>query len=310
MSSEFKPLTSISGRVSTVQLLRGGVTKKPFTSESLNHLHQPSTYTMCGIHAAISPSHDYKISDDLKQRLCNRGPDHTGSVQTQVALDDATDRSLFLTFTSTVLSLRGDHVAKQPLVDEESGAILCWNGEAWRIDGEPVKGNDGEAVLTLLEKARREASDGDTVLDALRTIEGPFAFIYFDKPGKRVYYGRDRLGRRSLLVNPGMPFSLCSITETPVQGWVEVEADGCYTIQLDQVDAAGALVPTRHDWACDPALVSSIFRSPPLLNQDPATYSFRFRVLGCSIHKSHSSRISCLKGLDPSRICINTWWSR
>lgn len=261
---------------------------------------------MCGIHAAISPSHDYKISDDLRQNLFNRGPDHTGSVQTQVAVDDTTDRSLFLTFTSTVLSLRGDHLAKQPLVDNNSGSVLCWNGEAWGIAGEPVKGNDGEAVLNLLEKARRETSEGDAVLDALRAIEGPFAFIYFDKPGKRVYYGRDRLGRRSLLVNPGTPFSLCSITETPVEGCSEVEADGCYTIQLDQGHAVEDLAPTRHDWACDTALVSSISRSLSPPNPNPATYSSRFQVSVCSMPKSPNSNSSCLKGLDQCRIYIST----
>ncbi|CAM1506836.1 Fc.00g064770.m01.CDS01 [Cosmosporella sp. VM-42] len=213
---------------------------------------------MCGIHAAISPSPNYGISNDLERCLCNRGPDHTGSVQTHVPVGDGQRSSLFLTFTSTVLSLRGDHVAKQPLVDESSGSVLCWNGEAWRIRGELVRGNDGEAVLALLTEASRKTEDGDAVLEALCAIEGPFSFIYFDKSARRLYYGRDRLGRRSLLVNPGSPFSLSSITEKPVDGCSEVEADGCYTLQLDQGDIAAGLVATRHDWACDTALVSSI----------------------------------------------------
>ena len=149
-------------------------------------------------------------------------------------------------------------MAKQPLVDEPSGSILCWNGEAWKIGGELVRGNDGEAVLALLTEASRETKDDDGVLKALRTIEGPFSFIYFDKPVNRLYYGRDRLGRRSLLVTPGSPFSLSSIAETPVDGCSEVEADGCYTIQLDHGDLGTDLVPTRHDWANDTTLVSTV----------------------------------------------------
>ncbi|KAF4470359.1 asparagine synthase [Fusarium albosuccineum] len=207
---------------------------------------------MCGIHAAISNDADYRITPELERCLANRGPDHTGTVQTQL------EGSLFLTFTSTVLSLRGDHVAKQPLTDPSSGSVLCWNGEAWGIGGEKVQGNDGEAVLVLLAEASRSAADAGSVLDALRAIEGPFAFIYLDKPAKRLYYGRDRLGRRSLLTKAGSPFALSSIAETPMEGWGEVEADGCYTIDLDGCNVTSELVSVRHDWTPDTSLVSSI----------------------------------------------------
>ncbi|KAJ4137586.1 hypothetical protein NW768_003174 [Fusarium equiseti] len=199
---------------------------------------------MCGIHASITTSFDKALSAELERCLCNRGPDHTGTVKTQL---DNGQGELFLTFTSTVLSLRGDHVAKQPLVDRVTESVLCWNGEAWAIRGEPVQGNDGEAILALLAKASQGSGD---VTDVLRAIEGPFAFIYLDKPAKRLYYGRDRLGRRSLLVKDGLPFTLSSIADTPVEGWTEVEADGYYTLELS-VDASGGLLPERHDWTAD-----------------------------------------------------------
>ena len=229
------------------------------TQQSPSTSHYFATTKMCGIHAVISPNQNYTISDDFKRCLCSRGPDHTATVQSQVTFSDATASSLFLNFTSTVLALRGDHVAKQPLVDESPGSVLCWNGEAWRIQGELVRGNDGEAVLALLSKASKVNSNGDSVLEALRSIEGPFAFIYLDKPARRLYYGRDRLGRRSLLVKPGMPFSLSSIAEMPVDGWSEVEADGCYSLQLDQDNAGAGLEPVRHDWTSNSALVSDEF---------------------------------------------------
>jgi asparagine synthetase B (glutamine-hydrolysing) len=138
-------------------------------------------------------------------------------------------------------------------VDAATGFVLCWNGEAWGIRGEPVKGNDGEAVLALLAEASRGAGD---VMDVLRAIEGPFAFIYLDKPAKRLYYGRDRLGRRSLLVKNGVPFVLSSIAETPVDGWSEVEANGCYTLDLSEGDLSSGMKPERHDWTADTSLVS------------------------------------------------------
>lgn len=215
---------------------------------------------MCGIHAAISKVGNCPVTSALERRLRNRGPDHIGSVTCR--LDDGTGvASTVLTFTSTVLALRGDHVTKQPLVDTDSSSVLCWNGEAWKIQGKPVEGNDGEAVLALLTKARQEASsDAETVvLEALRSIEGPFAFIYFDKPAKRLYYGRDRLGRRSLLVKGGEPFFLASISDSTSSGWSEVEADGCYVLQLNGGDAVTReLVPTRYDWVKDASLVSRV----------------------------------------------------
>lgn len=213
---------------------------------------------MCGIHAVISSNASDRISSGLERCLINRGPDHTGTVQAQLDSDEPDQPGLFLTFTSTVLSLRGDHVAKQPLTDPTSGSVLCWNGEAWGIRGEPVQGNDGEAVLALLIEASRSTADASgQILDALRAIEGPFAFIYLDKPAKRLYYGRDRLGRRSLLVKEGPPFALSSIAETPVEGWSEVEADGCYTLELGKA-AGSEMVPVRHDWTPDTSMVSYV----------------------------------------------------
>ncbi|KAH6608624.1 hypothetical protein Trco_001970 [Trichoderma cornu-damae] len=250
---------------------------------------------MCGIHAAISADADcHKPSPGLEQRLRNRGPDHLGVVEVPLRQDG--ESSLCLTLTSTVLSLRGGHLAKQPLRDAESGSVLCWNGEAWKLGGKPVEGNDGEAVLSLLTAASGELGDEDSVLHALRSIEGPFAFIFLDKSAKRLFYGRDRLGRRSLLLKRGDEFLLSSVAEAPAKGWAEVEADGCYTIQLGEASSPMDLMPTRHDWDQNKSLVSSIGAfnatvpaavTPPLTGQSPSvehlrghlTESLRPRVL-------------------------------
>ncbi|KAF4123903.1 Asparagine synthetase B (glutamine-hydrolyzing) [Geosmithia morbida] len=208
---------------------------------------------MCGIHAVISTSGYAPPPQGYVRRcLCNRGPDYVGTVRAEA------DASLVsLTLTSTVLSLRGDHVAAQPLVDPATGSVLCWNGEAWRIGGRDVEGSDTEVVMGLLLLSSANSSSvgqEKSVLDALRSIEGPFALIYFDKPGRRVYYCRDRLGRRSLLVNKndGDTVVLSSVADAEQDGWVEVEADGCYTVCLDD------LVISRHEWVDDASSVSGI----------------------------------------------------
>ncbi|KAK3939492.1 asparagine synthase [Diplogelasinospora grovesii] len=201
---------------------------------------------MCGIHAVLtspkvsSSSHD--LSTDLKSCLCNRGPDYLGQVQRRGPAPWS------LTFTSTVLALRGDHVAQQPLGDLHIGSVLCWNGEAWRIDGHPVNGNDGEAIYGLLTKASATENNEAAILSVLRSIEGPFAFVYYDAPSQTVYYGRDRLGRRSLMINAQDEgtLTLCSIAESGDASWKEVEADGIYVLHLE---SSSALPPVkRHDW--------------------------------------------------------------
>ena len=213
---------------------------------------------MCGIFAAITTATQCPISKTLEQRLRNRGPDHLGTVTTRLRPGDGVSSAFTLNLTSTVLSLRGDHIATQPLVHETSGSVLCWNGEAWKIRGQVVHGNDAEAVFSLLSEAGRSSLDdnGKRVLDSIREIEGPFAFIYFDQPAGRLYYGRDRLGRRSLLVNPGEPFLLASISDCSDPGWTEVEADGIYTLQMNDASAPNDLVPIVHSWDEDESLVS------------------------------------------------------
>jgi asparagine synthetase B (glutamine-hydrolysing) len=85
----------------------------------------------------------------------------------------------------------------------------------------------------------------DAVLEVLRGIEGPFAFVYYDAGAGRVFFGRDRLGRRSLLMAPteGGGLALCSVAGQTEEGWEEVEADGVYVVTLG-VEAT----PERHDW--------------------------------------------------------------
>lgn len=208
---------------------------------------------MCGIHAVISPNAPDPVSGTLESRLRSRGPDHTGSLTINIPGNDA---QLYVALTSTVLALRGNHTTAQPLLDEDSGSALCWNGEAWRIHGEPVNGNDGEIVLSKLAAASIRGPEA--VLETLRAIEGPFAFVFVDKLNRTLYFGRDRLGRRSLLVKPNSPFQLSSISDASCAGWLEVEADGCYSISLTTSSFVSAVEPARHDWDSNAELVSEV----------------------------------------------------
>lgn len=206
---------------------------------------------MCGIHATISVNNAAELSKNLQQSLTDRGPDHLGVAERQLP-------HTTLKFTSTVLALRGDHVAKQPFEDTQSGSVFCWNGEAWKLDGQRVEGNDGEAIFNRLVHTQDTGHTArkNHVLSVLRSIQGPFAFLYFDAPGQCLYFGRDRLGRRSLLLNQapdGKSVALSSIAGVPSRDWNEVQADGLYTMALLSTPAAVGeplleVQISRHDW--------------------------------------------------------------
>ncbi|KLU84680.1 hypothetical protein MAPG_03719 [Magnaporthiopsis poae ATCC 64411] len=201
---------------------------------------------MCGIHLAIQPASSalHPIDSLLRRRLRNRGPDHIGHVEARFA--DA-----ILAFTSTVLALRGSTITTQPFHHTSSGSVLCWNGEAWKIDGRNVHGNDGAELFALFNQP-----DTD-ILDTIRAIEGPFALVLFDKPSGQLFYARDRLGRRSLVTRRDEAdgsLRLSSIPEEPDPSWVEVEADGIYVLDLNMLFSPSAPAPVRHPWVAVPDL--------------------------------------------------------
>ncbi|KAJ9091815.1 hypothetical protein QFC20_007546 [Naganishia adeliensis] len=132
------------------------------------------------------------------------GPDSLRTETRSIQLD--TGDHLSLTFASSVLALRGDHVAAQPLVDEETGNILCWNGQVLEGLNASLEQNDTEVLFrtlnTEIELARRTQVDqaDRLVVDVFAKIEGPYAFVYYDRYTETIYFARDVFGRRSLLI--------------------------------------------------------------------------------------------------------------
>ncbi|KAK6502796.1 hypothetical protein TWF481_007842 [Arthrobotrys musiformis] len=195
---------------------------------------------MCGILFELSHADSFttsSVSDDLVKDVARRGPDSLESVELVVG-------SLQLKFTSSVLSLRGTAVVPQPLFSKPGGSaaenqdgdpeyVLCWNGEAWRFDGQEFGPDENDTQLIFAQLS----SCNGKVQDVLQRIEGPFAFVFYDGPSKRVWFGRDWLGRRSLLrrksVGGDGNVAICSIADPrTISQWEEIEADGFYYIDL------------------------------------------------------------------------------
>ncbi|RAH72083.1 asparagine synthetase domain-containing protein [Aspergillus aculeatinus CBS 121060] len=208
---------------------------------------------MCGIFFSLGASQAVLPNEETCCLLRCRGPDnyHVHTVEHNVIGSNQTisgaSATVFLSFASTVLSMRGDHVVPQPLVDANTASVLCFNGDAWKIKGESIKGNDAELILSLLlEAVNRPNADSpeqqdspdvvQRVVDVIGSISGPFAFVFYDAVNSKIYFTRDCLGRRSLLqgVDDEGNFKVCSLCDsTTTTHFTEVETDGVYMIDLE-----------------------------------------------------------------------------
>lgn len=140
---------------------------------------------------------------------------------------------------------------KQPLADDETSNVLCWNGEAWQIGAAKVNSNDGQLMLQLLCEAcmpSLSAADAQqNVIKLLSSVRGPFAMVFLDHRRRTLYFLRDCLGRRSLLstITPDGDLVLASVSDPSMpSAWPEVEADGLYIIDLDE----NAKSPHQNSW--------------------------------------------------------------
>lgn len=89
--------------------------------------------------------------------------------------------------------------------------------------------NDGQKLFSAFQA-------GPSILSTLRNVEGPYAFVYYEHATQTLYWGRDPLGRRSLMhwrANaPDRNFSLTSIAPAGQDGWSEVDTSCVFSLAL------------------------------------------------------------------------------
>ncbi|GAA6029046.1 hypothetical protein JCM8097_001567 [Rhodosporidiobolus ruineniae] len=170
--------------------------------------------------------------DGLVEAVSGRGPDAQNTLIKHV---HPTKRFHFeLRFHASILHMRGDGLTLQPFVDEESGDVFLWNGEVFDgLDVAPEE-NDGQKLFDQIQ-----SYGPSSFFAAIRDIEGPYAFVYYQASTERIYFARDPLGRRSLLLHPPTPqsayFLLSSCApgkEYPLQEWEEVTCDAVHCYHL------------------------------------------------------------------------------
>ncbi|KAI7898362.1 asparagine synthase-domain-containing protein [Cokeromyces recurvatus] len=190
---------------------------------------------MCGILFSLSTEQtpvDVEEWENLKELNTRRGPDAQNLHQVHTS---HRNQELLLQFFSSVLHLRGSETVPQPRYNSQTGNVLCWNGEIFGGIDVEFGHNDTQILMDQLEKTTTE----NDILDVLQKIEGPFAFVYYRAATHKIYFGRDCLGRRSLLwYHPkNGPFMLSSVgksnTEVKTDSvWEEVPAIGFFSIDL------------------------------------------------------------------------------
>jgi len=133
------------------------------------------------------------IEQSILRAISPRGPDFQAQTTHRISADSA-DVDIEISFFASVLHLRGVTLTQQPIRAADTGSLLLWNGEVF--DGLAVSNlkNDGQAVLKALENRANQ-----TVPNIFLSIEGPYAFVYYDAVSNQIWFGRDPLGRRSLM---------------------------------------------------------------------------------------------------------------
>ncbi|XP_071954072.1 asparagine synthetase domain-containing protein 1-like isoform X2 [Antedon mediterranea] len=181
---------------------------------------------MCGISCVIGSSLETLSLEiaDLRELLKRRGPDYSSEKCINLSAE-----SLHAIFFGCVLHFRGKLTA-QPLQDLHQN-VLLWNGEIFA--GIKVKNdeNDGNVLLKLLEQCSSDLE----ITSQLSQIQGPCSLIYWQASRKRLWFGRDAVGRRSLLWgNKNNHFLLSSVSKRPLNDsdtvWSEVPANGIYCL--------------------------------------------------------------------------------
>lgn len=81
------------------------------------------------------------------------------------------------------------------------------------------------------------------ICDILMSIEGPWSFVYFQKSTKQLWFGRDYIGRRSLLFHHNESDFILTSVGRKSHSWSQVSADGIY-----KLDVGGSQCIVCHQW--------------------------------------------------------------
>lgn len=170
---------------------------------------------MCGIAAILATESSEGMDREeakLIEAIRRRGPDGTG----RVAIENTDGR---LRLFGSLLHLRGESPNYQPVLDvgcrsssrtkeKMSRNALLWNGEVFggALSVAPNE-NDTRKMVEYLRVPFASSDDvlscGREIVKRLLKVQGPWSIIFWHESSRTLWFGRDPVGRRSLLVSLG-----------------------------------------------------------------------------------------------------------
>ncbi|CAL7938955.1 unnamed protein product [Xylocopa violacea] len=181
---------------------------------------------MCGIFCHVSQSqqnnkevsHEWNICRDY---IAARGPDKL------VEKFENLSKNWFGHFVASILWMQGSSIGEQPALDS-IGNILLWNGDIFFGNLAQDQTCDTNVLLNSLKLS-------SNVLSVFEQIQGPYSFIYYQKSSNLLYFGRDIIGRHSLLLKMDTDeniLTLTSVASKQINKIVEVPAIGIFSVNL------------------------------------------------------------------------------
>ncbi|KAJ7706449.1 asparagine synthase-domain-containing protein [Mycena rosella] len=192
---------------------------------------------MCGVFFCARHGKDdtfplLDLCERLKHANGARGPDSQSTRRISVTGSELNHAAVVLDLFTSELRLRGSTPIVQP--HEQDGNVFCWNGEIF--DGMEIAKEENDGVK--LFRALSALDTAEQVCDLFGSIEGPYAFVYYHAASQRVFFARDPLGRRSLLIhepsvgNPYFLLASVSVGSDPSCEFQELSTEYIYCLDL------------------------------------------------------------------------------
>lgn len=203
---------------------------------------------MCGICCTIDLSlqHDFKnlLKGSATRHLKRRGPSCSHHLTKNVP-----SHGYQCLFSGHVLHLRGQ-LTKQPLQDD-NGNVFLWNGEVFGGVNVGDLDNDTQIMFHHLTSCNSESD----ILTLLSSVRGPWSFIYYQASIHSLWFGRDFMGRRSLLwqFSDNLKEAICltsvkALCSESENQWKEVPASGIFRVDLEESVSSKAVTLYWYPW--------------------------------------------------------------
>lgn len=200
---------------------------------------------MCGIFCQLSASSTQSECDrTVYEHLTRRGPNWSQNLTVR-----GTGFCYQCLLSAHVLHMRGV-LTPQP-VQDDSGNVLLWNGEVF--GGVPVSPEENDTAV--ISQRLASCSSPSEISDVVSSARGPWAFIYYQKAGDYLWFGRDFFGRRSLLWKFDAEVKTFTLTSVAAHtsgldqfAWKEVPAVGLYRIDLKPLTEACTVSFEVYPW--------------------------------------------------------------